>query len=102
MGADRDHSALICDEVDPVLNKILEDGGVAVSYEPEISPERIGEVIGEYDIVVVRSRTTLTGDLIGKAGNCRIIARVGVGWTTSTWTRRRPGGSGWSTRRRGP
>lgn len=79
MGADRDHSALICDEVDPVLNKILEDGGVAVSYEPEISPERIGEVIGEYDIVVVRSRTTLTGDLIGKAGNCRIIARVGVG-----------------------
>jgi len=74
-----DESVLICDEVDPVLNKILEDNGLKVSYEPEITPEQIKEGIGRYNIVIVRSRTTLTRELIEKADNCKIIARVGVG-----------------------
>ena len=38
-------SVLICDEVDPVLNKILEDNGLKVSYEPTITPEEILEKI---------------------------------------------------------
>lgn len=74
-----DDSVLICDEVDPVLNRILEDNGLKVSYEPEITPEQVKERIGRYNIVIVRSRTTLTGELVGKADNCKIIARVGVG-----------------------
>jgi len=74
-----DESVLICDEIDPVLNKILEDNGLKVSYEPEITPEQIKEGIGRYNIVIVRSRTTLTRELIEKADNCKIIARVGVG-----------------------
>jgi len=36
-------SVLICDEVDPILNKILIDNGLKVSYEPEITPEQILE-----------------------------------------------------------
>ncbi|MFB5609336.1 MAG: hypothetical protein ACE5Q5_03840 [Nitrosarchaeum sp.] len=36
-----DDSVLICDEVDPVLNKILQDNGLKVSYEPKITPEQI-------------------------------------------------------------
>ena len=36
-------SVLICDEVDAVLNKILTDNGLKVSYEPEITPEQILE-----------------------------------------------------------
>ena len=74
-----DDSVLICDEVDSVLNKILEDNGLKVSYQPEITPEQIKETIGQYNIVIVRSRTTLTKELIEKADNCKIIARVGVG-----------------------
>ncbi len=74
-----DESVLICDEVDPVLNKILKDNGLAVSYEPAITPEQIREQIGRYNVVIVRSRTTLTKELIERAGNCKIIARVGVG-----------------------
>ena len=34
-------SVLICDVVDPILNKILVDNGLKVSYEPEITPEQI-------------------------------------------------------------
>ena len=74
-----DESVLICDEVDPILNKILVDNGLKVTYEPVISPEQIKETIGQYDIVIVRSRTKLTKELIEKADKCKIIARVGVG-----------------------
>ena len=74
-----DDSVLICDEVDSVLYKILEDNGLRVSYEPEITIQQIREKIGQYSIVIVRSRTTLTRELIEKADNCKIIARVGVG-----------------------
>ena len=74
-----DDSVLICDEVDPVLNKILEDNGLKVSYEPKITPEQIKERISSFNIVIVRSRTTLTKEMIEKADSCKIIARVGVG-----------------------
>ncbi|MEX2059745.1 MAG: D-2-hydroxyacid dehydrogenase [Nitrosopumilaceae archaeon] len=50
-----------------------------LTYEPEITPEQIKEKIGEFNIVIVRSRTTLTKEMIDKANNCKIIARVGVG-----------------------
>ena len=74
-----DESVLICDEVDPILNKILVDNGLKVSYEPVITAEQIKETIGQYNIVIVRSRTKLTKELIEKADKCKIIARVGVG-----------------------
>lgn len=74
-----DGSALICDEVDPILQKILEDNGLRVSYEPEIKPDQILERIQDFDIVVVRSRTTITRQMIERASRCKIIARVGVG-----------------------
>ena len=72
-------SVLICDEVDPILNKILEDNGLKVSYEPTITTEQILEKISTFNIVIVRSRTTITKEMIEKAENCKIIARVGVG-----------------------
>jgi len=74
-----DDSVLICDEVDPILNKILQDNGLKVSYEPKITPEQILEKIADYNIVIVRSRTTITKEMIDKAEKCKIIARVGVG-----------------------
>jgi len=74
-----DESVLICDEVDPILNKILVDNGLKVSYEPTITSEQILEKISNFSIVIVRSRTTITKEMIEKAKNCKIIARVGVG-----------------------
>ena len=74
-----DESVLICDEVDPILNKILVDNGLKVSYEPKITAEHFLEEISNFNIVIVRSRTKLTKELIEKADKCKIIARVGVG-----------------------
>ena len=72
-------SVLICDQVAPILNDILQKNGLKISYEPQITPDQIKEKIGNFDIVIVRSRTKLTKDLIEKANKCKIIARVGVG-----------------------
>jgi len=72
-------SVLICDEVAPVLNKVLKENGLKITYEPQITPDQIKERIGEFNIIIVRSRTKLTKELIEKADNCKIIARVGVG-----------------------
>lgn len=72
-------SVLICDQVNPILNKILEENGLKITYDPEITPEQIKEKISEFNIVIVRSRTKITKEMIEKASNCKIIARVGVG-----------------------
>jgi D-3-phosphoglycerate dehydrogenase len=74
-----DDSVLICDEVSPTLNKILKENGLKITYEPEITPEQIKQKIGQYNIVIVRSRTKLTKEIIENADKCKIIARVGVG-----------------------
>jgi len=74
-----EQSVLICDQVNPTLNDILEKNGLKITYEPEITPEQISGKIEDFDVVIVRSRTKLTKDLIEKASKCKIIARVGVG-----------------------
>ena len=72
-------SVLICDQVNSTLKEILEKNGLKVTYEPEITPEQIAEKIGTFEVVVVRSRTKMTRELVEKANKCQIIARVGVG-----------------------
>ena len=76
---DLNQPVLICDQVNPILNEILGKNGLQVTYEPEITPEQIGEKIGDFEVVIVRSRTKITKELIEKADKCKIIARVGVG-----------------------
>ena len=72
-------SVLICDQVNTMLKEILEKNGLKVTYEPEITPEQIAEKIGTFEVIVVRSRTKMTRELVEKADKCQIIARVGVG-----------------------
>ena len=72
-------SVLVCDQVNPILKEVLEKNGLKVTYEPEITPEQIAEKIGNFEVVVVRSRTKMTRELIEKADKCQIIARVGIG-----------------------
>ena len=72
-------SVLICDQVNPILKEILDKNGLKVTYEPEITPEQLAEKIGNYEVIVVRSRTKIVKELVEKAVKCQIIARVGVG-----------------------
>ena len=55
---------MICDQVNPVLNEILEKNGLQITYEPEITPEQILEKIENFEVIIVRSRTKITKDMV--------------------------------------
>ena len=74
-----DQSVLICDQVAPILNEILQKNGLKITYEPEITPDQIKQRISDFNIIIVRSRTRITKEMIELASKCKIIARVGVG-----------------------
>ena len=72
-------SVLVCDAIDQVGISSLERAGLTVTYQPEITTEKLVSSIANYDIIIVRSRTKLTKDIIDLATSAKIIARVGVG-----------------------
>jgi D-3-phosphoglycerate dehydrogenase / 2-oxoglutarate reductase len=45
----------------------------------EMSEEELRQSIGEYDAILIRSATKLTGDLIERAGRLKVIGRAGTG-----------------------
>jgi D-3-phosphoglycerate dehydrogenase len=72
-------SVLVCDAIDQAGISSLERAGLTVTYQPEITTEKLVSSIANYDIIIVRSRTKLTKDIIDLATSAKIIARVGVG-----------------------
>ena len=70
---------IICDSIDEAGIKILENSGLTVDYFPEITLDHLKSKVSEYNVIVVRSRTKITKEIIQKASNTKIIARVGVG-----------------------
>lgn len=72
-------NVLVCDSIDEVGIVSLKKSGMKVDYVPEISPEELLNVVKNYDVIVVRSRTKVTREVIDAAEKVKIIARVGVG-----------------------
>jgi len=70
---------IICDSIDESGIKILKNSGLTVDYFPEITLDDLKSKVSEYNVIVVRSRTKITKEIIQKASNTKIIARVGVG-----------------------
>ena len=70
---------LITDPVDDKLIEILSREGYNVAYRPDIKPDELIEEVGDKNVLVVRSRTKVTKDVIDAARDLKLIARVGVG-----------------------
>ena len=72
---------LITDPVDPRGPELLRAAGVQVDLRPDIGPEELTAIIGQYDALVVRGRTKLRRPLLeaGAKGRLRAICRAGVG-----------------------
>ncbi|MQL55324.1 D-2-hydroxyacid dehydrogenase [Acidianus ambivalens] len=70
---------LITDPVADVMLNTLKEKGFHVDYQPEISKEELMKVIENYDIIIVRSRTKVTRDIIERGKRLKIIARAGIG-----------------------
>ncbi|HET8848158.1 MAG TPA: D-2-hydroxyacid dehydrogenase [Nitrososphaeraceae archaeon] len=70
---------IVCDAIDDVGITILKKAGLVVVYKPEIDPDELLGAAREFDVIIVRSRTKITKEVIDAAPNVKIIARVGVG-----------------------
>ncbi len=72
-------NVLVSDPVNPSLLGTLRENGLNVDYEPGIDGSALGETIGKYEAVIIRSRTKLTKNIIQAAENLKLIMRAGVG-----------------------
>jgi D-3-phosphoglycerate dehydrogenase len=53
--------------------------GFEVHYDPEITMDALAEQLGQYDALVVRSRTKVSRAMLENPGNLKIIGRAGAG-----------------------
>ena len=70
---------LICDSIDKIGVDILTKAGMIVDYQPDITLEKLRSLVNGYDVLVVRSRTNVSKDIIENGRSLKVIARVGVG-----------------------
>ncbi|HDD59930.1 MAG TPA: phosphoglycerate dehydrogenase [Euryarchaeota archaeon] len=69
---------LVADTIHEKGIEILRSEGFEVDVE-EVSPRELLERIGEYDALIVRSRTKVTAEVIERGVNLKVIGRAGVG-----------------------
>ena len=66
-----------------LIREPIAEAGVELlrsKFEVDVTPNgELGDLIGDYDAIVIRSATKLTADLIERAGRLRVIGRAGVG-----------------------
>jgi D-3-phosphoglycerate dehydrogenase len=70
---------LVCDAIDEKGIEVMRRSGLHVDYKPEIKPDELIGTVKDYDILVVRSRTKVTKEVIDANTKMKVIARVGVG-----------------------
>lgn len=70
---------LICDSIHEDGTKKLRDADFIVDEKPTITKEELAKTIGQYDAIVVRSRTKVTAEILRATNNLKVAARAGVG-----------------------
>jgi D-3-phosphoglycerate dehydrogenase len=70
---------LICDATDPKALKIIEEAGIEVVNQPDITTEELLEVIPDFPCMVVRSRTKVTKEVLDAGTSLKAVVRAGVG-----------------------
>lgn len=70
---------LICDAIDASAVKKMQDAGLEVDNKGGIAKEELLKVIPNYNIMVVRSATKVTREVIEQGKSLKLIVRGGVG-----------------------
>lgn len=72
-------TVLIADSIHKSGVEYLKSLGLSVTERTEISPDELLSSISQYDALIVRSRTKVTGEIIRTGSNLKVIARAGSG-----------------------
>ncbi len=70
---------LISDNLAPIGAQILLDAGLEVDIKTGLAPEDLMKIIPEYEGLVIRSATKVTGEIIEAATNLKVVGRAGIG-----------------------
>ncbi len=70
---------LVSDKIADEGIKTLQEEGYEVTRGWDIPKPDLPKIIGEYDVLIVRSATKVKGDLLERASKLRVIARAGEG-----------------------
>jgi len=65
--------------MDPKAVEQIKQLGFDVTVRTDMSPDELGEVIPEYEAIIVRSATKVREPIIDKASSLKVIVRAGVG-----------------------
>ena len=69
---------LVADEISKEGVAILE-AALEVVYDPDITAEKLLEIIDQFDALLVRSRTKVTKDVLQKGKRLKLVGSAGVG-----------------------
>lgn len=72
-------SALIIDNVDPLIKERLEQVGMKVDLRPGVSREELVKIIKDYSVLIFRGRLKIDREVVDAGINLKILARYGVG-----------------------
>ncbi|MBF76215.1 phosphoglycerate dehydrogenase, partial [Candidatus Poribacteria bacterium] len=61
------------------LDLLYNQPNIITDLKPELSPDELITLIGDYDALIIRSRTQVTKAVIEAANNLKVIGRAGVG-----------------------
>ena len=70
---------LVCDPIHLDGIERLKRAGFTVDVKPTISDEELKSLVSAYDVLVVRSRTKVTTEVIGRGRRLKAVGRAGVG-----------------------
>lgn len=70
---------LVCDPIHEDGVAMLREAGFDVDLKTDVTGEGLLKIAGDYDALVVRSRTKVTAEVLESAGRLRVVARAGVG-----------------------
>jgi len=70
---------LICDPIDEEGIQKLEEAGFSVEVKPTISSEELLKTVHNYDVLIVRSRTKVTKEVIEAGKRLKLVGRAGAG-----------------------
>ncbi len=70
---------LVCDPIHEEGIEKLKQAGFEVDVNPTITTEQLAKIISNYDVLIVRSRTKVTKELVEAGRRLRVIGRAGAG-----------------------
>jgi D-3-phosphoglycerate dehydrogenase len=68
---------LICDHVD--VDKLALGPGIVVDYRPTVTREELLAIAGDYEALIIRSRTKVDREVLDRAVRLKLVARSGTG-----------------------